>query len=43
MEIAATPELIQSSLGDDWKGYFEAHATPAGELALDARVEDQPW
>lgn len=42
-EIEVTAQFIRGLLGDEWKGYFEAHINPAGELSLDARVEDQPW
>lgn len=39
----ATPRFIRELLGDDLKGYFRAHITPALELSIDERVEDQPW
>ena len=43
MEVQTTHSLIYKLLGKELKGYFEAHVTTAGELSIDARVEDQPW
>lgn len=42
-ELQVDPRLVRGLLEDELKGYFEAHFTSAGELSIDARVEDQPW
>lgn len=43
LEGYATAQRIHELLGNDLKGYFKAHITPALELSVDERVEDQSW
>lgn len=42
-ELPAPPRLIEALLGEEPKGYFEAHVDTTGELSIGARAEDQPW
>lgn len=42
-ELQVEPQFVRGLLGEELKGYFEAHINRAGELSISARVGDQPW